>query len=364
MKASPANGMSTPTSEEVSAGPSIEDALKGLPPEFEGFPEVYEHAIRPSLQASEQDRIQAAATARKSTWGGIAVGLIGVVASLLLFRTPQVAILPLIAGGMIAGFGRMPISRISKRAKALIVRPVAEHLGYAYSARPAPPESIQDFRLAKLVGDWDRSSFEDRLSGQRNGVDFEFYEAHLEERRTTTDAKGRTRTRWVTVFRGQCLKFDFHKTFYGRTLVTRDAGFFNRFGGGRGMQRARLESPDFEKAFEVYTTDQVECRYILTPDFMQKLINLENTFRGKRLRCAFAWGEMLIAVEGADLFEPGSMFAPLDDPKRMRDLLDDFAAVFHLIDSVSEARSGEEKERTEAPPRLEPSPWARFMSRE
>lgn len=364
MKGLQANGMSTPTSDDTPIDPAVGQALAGLPQEFDDFVRVFEREIRPALQAREHERISAADTARKTTWGGGLVAAIGIAASLLVFRVPQLAILSGVAGAAIAGFGRMPISRVGKQAKSLIVEPVAANLGLGYVDKPGQLASIYDFKSAKLIGSWDRSDFEDHLSGERNGVGFEFYEAHLEEKRTTTDSKGRTQTSWVTIFRGQCLRFKFHKIFYGRTLVTRDAGFFNRFGGGGGLQRAILESPEFEKAFEVYTTDQVESRFLLTPDLMQKLNELEQTFRGKRLRCAFAGGEMLIAVEGTDLFEPGSMFTPLDDPQRMRDLLNDFAAVFHLIDSVSKARDQEEQERDEPPPtKADESPWGRFLNR-
>jgi hypothetical protein len=142
----------------------------------------------------------------------------------------------------------------------------------------------------------------------------------------------------VTVFKGQCLRFHFDKTFYGKTLVTRDAGFFNRFGGGNGMQRASLEDPEFEKIFEVYTTDQVESRYLLTPDLMQELVDLEKTFHGGKLKCCFFGGELFITLQGGNLFEPGSMFTPLDSPDRLRELLEDFAAVFHIIDVTNANR--------------------------
>ncbi|MEM1391353.1 MAG: DUF3137 domain-containing protein, partial [Pseudomonadota bacterium] len=116
---------------------------------------------------------------------------------------------------------------------------------------------------------------------------------------------------------------------------------------GGDFERVKLESPQFESAFEVYSTDQVEARYILTPDLMQRLVELEKTFRGVGLRCAFVGGELLIALEGGDLFEPGSMFTPLDNPDRVRELLDDFAAIFNLIDSFADP---EEQIRLERPP--------------
>jgi len=46
-----------------------------------------------------------------------------------------------------------------------------------------------------------------------------------------------------------------------------------------------------------------------------------------------------VTVQGGNLFEPGSMFKPLDSADRVRELLADFAAVFGLIDAVTAGRS-------------------------
>jgi len=258
---------------------------------------------------------------------------------LVVLQMPAVAVVAGLAGAGVIFVGNMDISRLAGEAKLLIIEPIARQLDLAFTPKPGTCDTIYRHKEVGVVPGWDRYSFEDLVTGKRGEVDFELFEAHLEEKRTTTDSKGRTRTTWVTVFRGQCLKLDFHKRFFGRTLVTRDAGFFNRFGGGNGMQRAMLEDPVFEKIFEVYTTDQVESRYLLTPDFMQKLVDLETVFKGGKLKAAFDGGEMLITVQGGNLFEPGSMFKPLDSADRVRELLDDFAAVLRLIDTVTAGRA-------------------------
>ncbi|MBK8199353.1 MAG: DUF3137 domain-containing protein [Acidobacteria bacterium] len=313
--------------------------LSNLPPEFAGFDRLYEQEIRPNLIAREAERVAAAQKAVQTRWIGGAIIVGGALLGLLVLKMPVVSILVAIAGFGVIGWGNMGIMKLAGEAKALIVEPIARQLNLSFTAAPGTCESIFRHKEVGVVPGWDRSKFEDLLTGRRGAVDFELFEAHLEERRTTTDSKGRTRTTWVTVFRGQCVRFDFHKTFYGRTLVTRDAGFFNRFGGGKGLQRAALEDPRFEKIFEVYTTDQVESRYLLTPDLMQKLVDLETTFKGGKLKTAFDGGEMLITVQGGNLFEPGSMFKPLDSADRVHELLNDFAAVFRLIDAVTAGRS-------------------------
>lgn len=313
--------------------------LGNLPPEFSDFPRVYESEIRPQLIAREADRVAAAKKAIQTRWIGGAIVIGGAALGLAVFKAPVVAIILAIAGFGVVGWGNMGIMQLAGEAKHLIVTPIARELNLSFSPTPGECASIYKHKEVGVVPGWDRSKYEDLITGKRGEVDFELFEAHLEERRTTTDSKGRTQTTWVTVFRGQCLRLDFHKTFYGRTLITRDAGFFNRFGGGKGMQRASLEDPTFEKIFEVYTTDQVESRYLLTPDFMQKLVDLETTFKGGKLKAAFDGGEIFITVQGGNLFEPGSMFKPLDSADRVRELLSDFLAVFRIIDSVTFQRS-------------------------
>jgi hypothetical protein len=96
-----------------------------------------------------------------------------------------------------------------------------------------------------------------------------------------------------------------------------------------GLGDSRLE-----RAFEVYANDQVEARYLIHPVFMERLLALETQFRGKHLRCAFEGGELLIAVEGGDKFELGSMFARLDDIERARVIVKDVSEIMRVIDAV------------------------------
>lgn len=333
--------MSMPTSngpwdKNPDIDPLILQSMRGLPKDFADFPRIYQDELRPALQAQEAERQGAAKASVRWSWIGGAIALIGTLLGFLAFRVPQLAIVAGVIGFAVHGAGRGPLNQIGKRAKRMIIEPVAARFELLFDPEPGHRDTIMDAHAAGLVPSWDRSEFEDRLTGSRNGVDFEFFEARLQERRRSTDSRGRTRTRWVTVFDGQCLRFRFHKNFHGQTKVVRDAGLFNRFGGGRGMERVRLESKAFEDAFEVYSTDQVEARYLLTPDLMQRLIELEKVFRGGKLRCAFQTNELIVALEGGDLFEPGSMFTPLDNPDRVRELLDDFAAIFNLIDSFAD----------------------------
>ena len=331
-----------PGGEPDPVDPDITKALSDLPDGFGDFARIFQDEIRPALQAREGDRLAAVAKARQARYVGGGIGIVGVLIGLFVAKLPMLAFVAAMVGFGYAWWGARDVARLGKEAKTLLIAPVARQFQLSFNEAPGQVASIYRHHEVGIVPDWDRDSYEDLITGTRRGVDFELFEAHLEERRRSTDSKGRTQTRWVTVFRGQCLRFAFHKAFHGRTLVTRDAGFFNRFGGGKGMQRAMLEDPEFERIFEVYTTDQVESRYLLTPDLMQKLVDMEKVFHGGKLKCCFDDGELLITLQGSDLFEPGSMFKRLDDPERVRELLSDFAAVFNIIDAVMANRRAQD----------------------
>ncbi|MFC7290825.1 DUF3137 domain-containing protein [Hirschia litorea] len=341
----------------------VESAFETLPPEFDKFKVVYRDEILPTLQAREGDRLAAAEKAKNFTVIAAAVGLIIALGGIFLTKSPFFAFLGVIAGFGIHTYGRSGLNDIKREAKLLIVETAAQGFDLEYDPEPQRPLVLSRFSNLGLIPSWDREKFEDQLLGKRGTTDFEFFEAHLESRRTTTDSKGRSRTEWVTVFQGQCLVVNFHKPFNGQTKVYRDLGLFNFFTkmgnsfSSKKLERVRLEDPKFEKAFEVFSDDQVESRFLLTPDFMERLLELERIFEGGKLRCAFSGGELFVCVEGGDLFEPGSMFTPLDNPDRMRDLMQDFLAVFKLIDSVSD-RAGRAPPEIEKPPQSDgDTPW-------
>jgi hypothetical protein len=78
----------------------------------------------------------------------------------------------------------------------------------------------------------------------------------------------------------------------------------------------------------------VESRFLVHPVFMEKLIALEQSFRGGKIRCAFQEGDLLVAVEGRDRFEIGNMFSTLIDKARVQRMAGDVTTVMSLIDTV------------------------------
>jgi len=111
-------------------------------------------------------------------------------------------------------------------------------------------ENSQPSFIALFVGGG--FPFEDQMSGQAHGAEFNSVEVHLERKGDKS---------WHTVMLGQLMTLTFPRKFLGRTVVLRDKGFLQ--GKKKGdMKRVGLADPVFEKIFEAYSTDQVESRYI------------------------------------------------------------------------------------------------------
>lgn len=300
------------------------------------FERLYNERIEPCFRDNEDERVAAVESYKKRLLIGIPA-VIAVAAGAWFwsgefwFGFLAVLFLGIIAFAIAYG----PLAAVGKRVKQAYCAAIADAMGATFNMAGFAPPALDRMKHLRLLPGYSRSSFEDLFSGTYQGSPFDLYEGHLEQRHT--DSKGRTR--YVTVFRGQLVRMHFPRKFLGVTVVRRDAGVFNAFGGGLGLKRVRLEDPVFEKAFEVWGNDQVEARFILHPVLMQRLLDLETRLKGKRLRCAFEDGELLVAVEGGNLFEPGDLFKPLVDPTRARRIVDEIASVVRVMEQVITAQA-------------------------
>jgi hypothetical protein len=160
--------------------------LSNLPPEFRGFEQVFEREIRPALLEREAERVAAAKKAIQTRWIGGAIVVGGVILGMAVLKMPVVSIIVAIIGFGVVGWGNMGIMKLAGEAKHLIVQPIARELKLDFEPSPGTCESIYKHKDVGVVPGWDRSKYEDRLTGRRGEVDFELFEAHLEEKRTTS----------------------------------------------------------------------------------------------------------------------------------------------------------------------------------
>ena len=157
-------------------------------------------------------------------------------------------------------------------------------------------EYVQSLRLFKR---FNRYSSEDFISGKFNGNKVDIQELDLKY--VTGSGKNR---RVETIFKGVLAITNSNKEFKGCTVITTDKGILNKLDGISGLENVRLEDPIFEKIFEVYSTDQIEARYLLTTGFMNRLVKIACRNKDYKIMCSFENEKINLAFESSkDWFE-------------------------------------------------------------
>jgi len=153
----------------------------------------------------------------------------------------------------------------------------------------------------------DRFNGDDFVSGKIDGLDMKFSEIHSEVKKKTDKGK----TYWQTVFRGLLFVTDFNKNFNGKTVVLPDnsekffgsfSHFFQSF-SSRG-ELVKMDNIEFEKAFVIYSNDQIEARYILSHALMQRILEYKKLV-GRNIYISFTKSKIYVAIRfNTKLFEP------------------------------------------------------------
>ncbi len=269
--------------------------------------------LQPMLAALESDRRRAQKTISKSA---IVIGVLAVLALFPLlimdsFSSPLLMLLPIILGSVIYAFVYSSATSTYRAGFKIgvlpqLVQACAQEIGghLEYSAGMGISES--EFRSSDLFRSPDRYASEDLIAGEIGKTAVRFSEVHAEYEQKQTDGKT-TRTEYHTIFQGLFYVADFNKNFEGATFVLPDTAeqIFGRFGqslqqlgaqfsfGAREL--VRLEDPEFERKFAVYSTDQIEARYILSPALMRRLLEFRAHCKTD-IRIAFSGSNMIVAI--------------------------------------------------------------------
>jgi Protein of unknown function (DUF3137) len=310
--------------------------------------------------AGQSDMRAAAKEKATSRWVWSAVVLLPVLAFLWFGPNLSGELKSFLTFGGVAlagGWGYQPIADAKKAIKIGINSAIAQSFGVSYEHDVEPGTEFGAARTYGLVPGYDRSNFEDRWFGQLEGHDFNLYETHLEEER----GSGKSR-RWVTVFQGVIIQMGFGRSFHSTTLLQR-AGAHRKWLGlggtkdsvnfdGHRLDQVDQVHPDFADVFSLFSDDQVEARVLVHPTYVEHLLRLESAFGAKELRALFKGGQVIIAAEGGNMFESGSMDAS-SDHARAQEAAGQFAAITGLALAINQNERG----RTVTPD-PQPSPEA------
>jgi hypothetical protein len=296
------------------------------------------------LNGQESVRQQAFAKIRqRRRWVFIVTPIVTLLA-LIVARDIQAAVwCVLVVGGGGFAWAASAGAPVARAVKGQINGAVAQALGLEFSIACAPGEEWQRVKHFGMVPDYDNEAFEDRWAGTLGALPFQSYEAHCQE----WQGSGKSR-RLVTVFRGSVMSVGFTRRFHGVTLIEGDRQRTGWFGGekeeislwgGMKLQRCDMVDPTFEARFTVWGNDAVEARYLVHPEYVERITAVEQAFAGKNLRALFCGGELLILIETGNQFESGSLEAHSDRAMLVQ-TIEQFGALADLAHRLNEAPRG------------------------
>ena len=235
----------------------------------------------------------------------------------------------------------------------------------------------EELEESGLFESYNRRNTDDTFYGTYNGVNFKISETYM--RRVSGSGKHRSET---TIFQGVIISFKSNKKIKSRTIVSTKGDMTAKvsfiplslvffFVGitmlgalphgfiingqtvwilvllavislflaylvckkQKGFDEVKLEDAEFLKKYNVYSGDQVEARYLVTPAFMERFSNLKTAFGTNRVKCSFFNEMFMIAISTSkNLFEIGSIFKTLTDYKTIEECCRELNSVFKMID--------------------------------
>jgi len=228
-----------------------------------------------------------------------------------------------------------PIKAFKSDIKSRIFPKIFAYFGedFHYSETSRYNDPMAKLEPSKIVPSYDRESCEDFIKGSYKDVRLELFEAHLEDERRSNNSN-----HYTTVFRGLVVHLSMNKAFRGQTIIKRDIGKIGGFFRSKVSQlsQVKLEDPKFEKLFDVFSNDQIEARYLLTPSFMERLIQLDASIgRENKIQASFYHGNLLLMIPTKkNLFETASVYEPIDFKQDAKIILDEMNIIFSIIDTL------------------------------
>ena len=100
-------------------------------------------------------------------------------------------------------------------------------------------------------------------------------------------------------FTGIILAFEANKSFESHTIIV------SKLAPDRHhsfkLEPVTLEDPKFCRDYNVYSSDQTEARYLITPSFMERFRKLKVAFKTTDIACAFLKNKVIFALDSESL---------------------------------------------------------------
>ncbi|MFT7003987.1 MAG: hypothetical protein ACJAWW_001339 [Sulfurimonas sp.] len=194
------------------------------------------------------------------------------------------------------------------------------------------------FNRSDLFTKPDRIGGNDYVRGNIDGTKIEFSDLHAEKRHKNSKGK----ESWSTIFKGLFIVAEFNKNFSGKTIILPDTAQ-NTFGNFIGAwlqsnnlsrdELVKMDDNNFEREFVVYSSDQIEARYILSHVLMKKLLFFKEKSKHP-IYISFIGNHIHMAIYyDKDLFEP-SIFRSLLEYKIAMEYVKTLHLAIGIVDEL------------------------------
>ncbi|MEO5927694.1 MAG: DUF3137 domain-containing protein [Patescibacteria group bacterium] len=297
-----------------------------------GFSAFFDKEIEPGLSEMESRRIEVLKQ-RPKRWllaGTSYIVFIGILylmlnadsdATEVVFRVFGIAAL------LITVWVDAPLRAFQSARKLNILPKVVGFFGLSYRSKGSLEWSAVAASDIVPAGDESLMMGVDEVYGEYHG-------GYIEVVDLTTKVRSGRSTH--TLYQGLFITAKFEKPFRGQTVVVgnREKILDISLSVSSGkLHPVTLESNDFNKQFDVYSSDQIEARELLTPDIMLRLLDLSDIHAGAPVRCSYVNQTLYIIIDTTrQFFLPGSIRTSVYDTKDLHDYLKQIHHVFTLVD--------------------------------
>jgi len=285
--------------------------------------EIFQNQVMPVIAAYEGER-------KKRFTGAVIAALICIICGSIVFFTIEGRSAGDLAGLCLVGaFGIWSLLKKSfeRKVKSRIMPKlmVAFKGFYWQQTPPVTHEEICKIKIFPKASCANRS-FDDCFVGEYRGVKIAMSECEY------TISRGKST---ISVFKGVVIKLKMNKNFEGITVVRPKYAGLDDVSDLKKLklEKIELEDPEFNKEYNVYSTDQIESRYLLTTSFMERFKNLTLAFYSAGTYCSFYGDSVYIAPYSYDdLFNLFGLTKPVTDSTQFTKLFEEFVSILELVD--------------------------------
>lgn len=121
-----------------------------------------------------------------------------------------------------------------------------------------------------MINTYDRYYSNDLVSAKYKNIKFEQSDIRIEKKETDRDRE----TSYDIKFLGKLMIFDFNKKFMANIQVASNGFEARKLPYRKKFESIEIEDEEFNKMFSVYSDNQHDAFYIITPHFAEKLKNI------------------------------------------------------------------------------------------